>query len=294
MKAYQLGIIVAVLFVAAAQAADANASLGESRVYKKVGERDLHLYLVKPDGWKSSDRRPGLVLFHGGSWTGGTPALLKPQADYFASRGMVCLLAEYRLLNSKSNAPPTVCVQDAKSAMRWARSHAGELGLDPQRLGAGGGSAGGHLAAFTGLVNGLDDPADDLSVSPRPAALVLFNPVFNNGPGQWGHNRVGEGFKEFSPAHNITSNAPPAIIFLGREDRLITVKTVEEFRTGMEQAGVRCEARYYAGVGHTFFNREPHRTLTLIEADKFLAWLGWLKGPPTLSPPPDAGKKPTP
>lgn len=286
MKLIQSGIITAALFAAATVlAADSVTNLGEPRVYKKVGERELHSYLVKPDGWKATDRRPGLVLFHGGSWTGGAPALLKPQADYFASRGMVCLLAEYRLLNSKSNEPPTVCVQDAKSAMRWARSHASELGLDPQRLGAGGGSAGGHLAAFTGLVNGLDDPADDLSVSPRPAALVLFNPVFNNGPGQWGHNRVGERFKEFSPAHNITSNAPTTIVFLGREDRLISVKTVEEFRTGMEQAGVRCEARYYDGVGHTFFNREPHRTLTLIEADRFLGSLGWLQGPPTITAP---------
>ena len=286
MKILQMGIIAVAMFVtAAALAADNTASLGEGMVYKKFGEQELHLYLVKPDGWKASDRRPGLVLFHGGSWTGGTPALLKPQADYFASRGMVCLLAEYRLLNSKSNAPPIECVQDAKSAMRWARSHASELGLDPQRLGAAGGSAGGHLAAFTGLVNGLDDPGDDLSVSPKPAALVLFNPVFNNGPGQWGHGRVGERFKEFSPAHNITSNAPPTIVLLGREDRLISVKTVEDFQVGMTQAGARCETRFYDGVGHTFFNREPHRTLTLIEADEFLASLGWLEGPPMITAP---------
>ena len=75
MKTRQLGIIAATLLVAAATlAADNTASLGEARVYKKIGERELHLYLVKPDGWKASDRRPALVLFHGGSWTGGSTA----------------------------------------------------------------------------------------------------------------------------------------------------------------------------------------------------------------------------
>jgi arylsulfatase A len=258
---------------------------GEPRIYKTVGDRELKLFIVKPDDWKAADQRPGLVLFHGGGWTGGSPAVLGPQAEYFASRGMVCALVEYRLLKDKPGAPPTDCIQDAKSAMRWVRSHARELGIDPQRIGAAGGSAGGHLAAFTGLGEGLDDPADDLKVSPKPAALVLFNPVFNNGPGQYGHGRVGDRFKEFSPAHNITSNAPPAIVFLGTQDRLITVKTVEEFKTDMANVGVRCEARFYEGAGHGFFNREPYRSLTLIEADKFLSSLGWLRGEPTIHPP---------
>ncbi|MEI8042941.1 MAG: sulfatase-like hydrolase/transferase, partial [Verrucomicrobiota bacterium] len=187
------------------QPAQKKEPLGEARVYKTVGNRGLKLFVVKPDGWKVTDQRPGLVLFHGGGWIGGSPAQLNPQAEYLASRGMVCALVQYRFVK-KPAATPTVCIQDAKSAMRWVRSHAAELGINPQRIGAAGGSAGGHLAAFTGMVDGLDDPSDDLTVSARPAATVLFNPVFNNGPGQYGHDRVGDRFKEFSPAHNITSN----------------------------------------------------------------------------------------
>lgn len=266
------------------KSATSQKSLGEPLIYKTVGDRELKLFLVKPEGWKSTDQRPGMVFFHGGGWVGGTPAQLSPQAEYLASRGMVCALVEYRLLKNKPGALPTDCVQDAKSAMRWVRSHASELGIDPQRIGAAGGSAGGHLAAFTGLVTGLDDPTDDLTVSPKPAAMVLFNPVFNNGPGQYGHGRFGERFMEFSPAHHITSNAPPAIVFLGTEDKLIPVKTVEAFKADMEKAGIHCETRFYEGVGHAFFNREPYRSLTLIEADKFLASLGWLQGPPTIQP----------
>src|SRR3954454_5851101 len=102
---------------------------------------------------------------------------------------MVCALVEYRLLKNKPGEPPTDCIHDAKSAMRWVRSHAKELGIDSKRIAAAGGSAGGHLAAFCGLVEAKDDSQDNLSISPKPNAMILFNPVFNNGPGQYAYAR---------------------------------------------------------------------------------------------------------
>lgn len=284
-------VFVATLFLLACDtsfAADVKpkaAFLGESRAYKQVAGRDLRLFIVKPEDWKATDQRPALVLFHGGGWTGGSPTQFNDQAAYLAKRGLVCVQVEYRLVKDIPG-PPTNCVRDAKSAMRWVRGHAAELGIDPKRIGAGGGSAGGHLAAFVGMVEGNDDPTDDSKVSPKAAALVLFNPVFDNGPdGGWGTARVGDRYKEFSPAHNITADDPPAIVFLGRKDALIAVPVVERFQANMKQAGVRCETRFYDGQAHGFFNGEPWRTATLIEADKFLASLGWLKGPPTLKEP---------
>jgi len=264
----------------------------ESQVYKKVGARELGIFIEKPAAWKATDRRPAIVFFFGGGWVGGTPEQFRKQSEYFASRGMVGFRVQYRTIPSGEKQPQTVCVQDAKSALRWVRSHARELGVDPERIAAGGGSAGGHLAAFTGMVAGLDDPADDLKVSSIPQALVLFNPVFNNGPGQWGHEMVGDRYREFSPAHNITSNAPPTIVFLGSKDPLIPVKTVQEFQVGMKEAGVRCDVFFYEGQVHGFFNRDPWRTRTLIEADKFLASLGWVTGPPTLTESPVETKSP--
>ncbi len=115
--------------------------------------------------------------------------------------------------------------------------------------------------------------------------LVLFNPVFDNGPndaGGWGNNRVGDHVKEFSPAHNISADDPPAIVFLGRNDKLIPVATVERFQANMKSAGVRCETVFYDEQGHGFFNKEPFQSKSLFEADKFLASLGWLDSPPTL------------
>jgi acetyl esterase/lipase len=280
---YSPGLRTPAVHHAQAITATAEAPVGTTHVYKRIGSRELKVHVVSPPDTKPTDRRPALVFFHGGGWTGGTPAQFNKQAAYLASRGLVCVQVEYRLLDKNDQAPPIVCVQDAKSAMRWVRAHAAELGIDPARIGAGGGSAGGHLAAFVGMVAGGDDPDDDLKISPRAAALVLFNPVIDNGPdGGWGQARVGARVKEFSPAHNISGDDPPAIIFLGRDDKLIPVATIERFRAGMKSAGIRCDASFYPGQGHGFFNKDPYRTWTLIEADKFLASLGWLEGAPTL------------
>ena len=259
-----------------------------TRVYKKVGERELKLTVVNPPDWKSSDQRPAMVFFHGGGWVGGGPTQFTLHSEYLATRGMVCVQVEYRLIAKGDQGPPIDCVHDAKSAMRWVRSHAGELGIDPNGIGAGGGSAGGHLAAFAGMVEGLDDPQDDVKISPKANALVLFNPVFDNGPEQgWGYGRVGERFKEFSPAHNISADDPPAIVLLGTKDKLIPVAVVERFKSNMKKAGVRCEAVFYAGQGHGFFNPSKGGQMkfyyeTLLATDQFLASLGWLKGEPTL------------
>lgn len=262
-----------------------------TRVYKKVGDRELKLTIVNPPDWMAGDKRPAMVFFHGGGWTGGGPTQFTQHSDYLASRGLVCIQVEYRLIPKGEKGPPIMCVHDAKSAMRWVRSHAGELGIDPGRIGAGGGSAGGHLAAFVGMVEGLDDLQDDLKVSPKANALALFNPVFDNGPDHgWGTARVGERYREFSPAHNITSDDPPAIIFLGTQDKLIPVSVVKRFKANMEKARVRCEAKFYEGQGHGFFNPGKGGKMefyyeTLLETDRFLASLGWLKGEPTLKKP---------
>jgi len=263
--------------------------IGEARVYQQVGERALKLYVVRPDGWKPTDRRPAIVFFHGGGWTGGSPNQFNEHSRYFASRGLVGVLVEYRLLKGAPNTPPVDCIQDARTAMRWVRSHAGELGVDPARLAAAGGSAGGHLAAHVGLVEGTDAPGDDLKVSPKANALILFNPVLDNGPGGWGTARVGSRHPEFSPAHNVTKDDPPAILFLGSKDNLIPVATLERFKAAMNQAGVRCDLHVYEGEGHGFFNAgrgdNKYYRLTVIAADQFLASLGWLQGAPTLTAP---------
>ncbi len=286
------GTFLLSVFVPLLHAAD---PIGERFVYKKVEGRELTMYVSKPEGWKQSDKRPAIVFFHGGGWVAGAPSQFNDHCKYFASRGLVTATVEYRLLDKTKKETPLACINDAKSAMRWVRSHAKELGIDEKRIAAGGGSAGGHLAAFTGMVEGSDEPQDDRSISPKANALILFNPVFNNGPGQWGNSRVGEHYKQFSPAHNITRDDPPAVVFLGTKDDLIPVQTVRDFESEMKKVGVRCDIHLYEGQKHGFYGKYnangKYFYETVFQADRFLASLGWLKGAPTLVKPEASSSK---
>ena len=268
---------------------------GEPHVYKTVGDRPLRLYVTKPADWSADDHRPAIVFFHGGGWTGGAPGQFTEHSKYLATRGMVAVQVEYRLLDRKAKEPPVTCCRDAKSAMRWVRSRATELGIDPQRIASGGGSAGGHLAAFVAMVDGTDDPDDDLEVSAKSNAQVLFNPVFDNGPGGWGAARVGDRYPEFSPFHNVSRDDPPAIVFLGSADKLVPVKTANDFQTALKKVDVPCEVMIFDGQPHGFFNhgRNGNRPYyeTVTATDRFLASLGWLQGKPTLTPPQPAATK---
>lgn len=259
-------------------------------VFKTIGETELTLHVFHPPGWETSGSRPGIVFFYGGGWLGGDIFQFYPHAQYLASRGMVAMVAEYRVQN-KHGTSPRECVMDGKSAIRWIRVHAEALGIDPNRLVAGGGSAGGHVAAAAATVAGLNERGEDTSVSCVPDALVLFNPVFDNGPeGGYGFDRVEAYWQEISPAHNIAGDMPPAAVFLGTEDVLVPVATAERFQARMREASVRCDLHLYEGQGHGFFNLDRGESyyLTLIDADRFLASLGYLDGEPTLSFSPQA------
>lgn len=252
--------------------------------YKRVNELSLKLEVIYPE-IKRDTLYPGLIFFFGGGWSGGTRDHFRDQAEYFASRGLVCFLADYRV-RKRNGSTPMESLQDAKSAMRYLRAHAEDFGVDPDRIIAAGGSAGGHLAAATALIEAFNEDTDDLGVSCIPNALVLFNPVIDNGPGGYGFERVGERYKDFSPLHNIREGAPPTIIVLGTQDRLIPVTTMEYYQLVMQKVGSRCEVHFYEGAKHGFFNKktsEKYYYETVKEADLFLASLGYLKGEPTLS-----------
>jgi acetyl esterase len=220
------------------------------------------MFLEKPASWMATDQRPAILFYRGGGWASGSPDQFLRQSHYLAARGMVGIRVQYRTIPKSDQGPTMVCCADSKAAMRYVRSHAAELGIDPRRIATAGGSAGGHLAAFTALVKGLDDPQDDLAISCKSNALVLFNPVFNNGPGQWAHAHVGDRFREFSPAHNIAKVAPPTVVFLGKADKLVSVKVLRDFETDMKKTGARCDAHVYPNDARGFFNREPFLTLT--------------------------------
>lgn len=256
----------------------------EVEVYKKASGDDLRIYRIDPKGHDpAKDKRPAIVFFFGGGWNGGNVRQFEPHANYLAGRGMVTFLADYRV-KSRQDTTPRECVADGKSAIRWVRKNAERLGIDPDRIAAGGGSAGGHVAATTGMCDELDDPEDDLSIRSKSNALALFNPVYDNGPKGYGHDRAKDWFPAISPAHNISKDDPPTIVFLGTEDKLIPVETAESFRDKQEDAGVKTELHLYEGQPHGFFNlshgkgKAENFIDTVKKLDAFLVGIGYLEG----------------
>lgn len=249
-------------------------------VYASIGEKGVKLHLFEPVGLKAGDNRPAIVFFFGGGWNDGGYQHFSSHSRHLADKGMVAICVTYRTKTS-DGVNPFECVKDAKASMRYVRAHAKELGIDPNRIIAGGGSAGGHLAVATATLDSFNHDFDDLSVSCRPNALVLFNPVYDNGPKGYGYERVKGRWKEFSPMENIHKDMPPTIVFLGTKDGLIPVSTAKAFQKKMQDLGIRSELSLYEDQKHGFFNYgkgdNPNYPRTIEEMDDFLLSLGYIQ-----------------
>ena len=116
-----------------AQEGDSDRPAKKEYVYKTIEERKLKMHVDFPPGWKKTDTRPVIVFFFGGGWTNGSVESFSRQAEYFASRGLVCARADYRIKN-KDGVTPDKCVEDARSAVRWMRKNSRQLGIDPDNL----------------------------------------------------------------------------------------------------------------------------------------------------------------
>lgn len=256
--------------------------------YKQIDTIALKLYVKNPDNFNQKKYYPTIVFFFGGGWSSGKISQFKQQAEYFASRGMVSVLADYRV-KSRHLTTPFEAVADAKSVIRYLRQNFEILFIDTSKIVASGGSAGGHLAAAIATVTGLNDTSDNMKISSKPNALVLFNPVFDNGRTGYGFEQIGERYPEISPLHNIHKGVPPTIVFLGTKDDLIPVATAKLYKQKMEEAGNRCDLFLYDGQKHGFFNyredsKDENRYFieTVFQADVFLESIGFLKGKPTI------------
>lgn len=256
----------------------------QSRVYKTVGDTTLRLHVFPPADRKAGELRPAIVFFFGGGWRAGTVTQFVQQSTYLASRGLVAVIADYRV-KSRHNVSPIECIADAKSAIRWVRAHATELGIDANRIAAGGGSSGGHLAAATATLSEFDEKSEDLKVSSAPNALVLFNPALDT-TAVSADIGFGDQAKAASPVHHVRQGTPPAIIFHGTADTTVPIGQAERFCAEMKKQGNRCELRSFDGRQHGFFNYgrgggSDYRA-TMRAADEFLVSLGYLKGEPAI------------
>lgn len=255
----------------------------EQILYKQIDTTKLFMEVYHPETIDKAKKYPAMVFFFGGGWNGGSVKQFEHHAKYFSQRGLICFLVDYRV-KDRQQSTPFESLMDAKSAIRFIRKHADELQIDTSKIIASGGSAGGHLAAATALIDDYNECTDDLTVSCIPNALVLFNPVIDNGPEGYGYERIGTEYKKFSPIHNIKKGTPPTIFFLGTKDKFIPVETADYFRVIMERVESRCDLKLYDGQGHGFFNYRnfEYYKKTVFETDKFLKSLGYINTEPVI------------
>ena len=246
--------------------------------YRKIDSTELKVWIFGDSDPKV--KKPAIVFFFGGGWNSGSPAQFEKQARHFADRGMIAITADYRV-KSRQDVSVVECVKDAKAAIAWVRENAQRLGIDPDKIAASGGSAGGHLAACTGTVSGFGNDE-------RPNAMILFNPACTlaatddwqapSGAGaKLSVERLGVEPKVISPTHHIGAHTAPTLILHGKADTTVPFDSVAAFESAMKKAGRPCKLVGYDGASHGFFNRGEDFSKTLAEADAFLVDLGWIK-----------------
>lgn len=259
------------------------APAGKEYTYKQSAgkPRKMEIYFP-PNHNPSTSKVPGLILFHGGSWSGGSLKQFRVACEYFASRGLVCATAEYQMLTKEqASALPAgetrkrVCVSDAKSAIRWFKQHAGELGIDTEKIITGGGSAGGHISALATLNPGLNDPADPTGIDTNVVAYLWFNPAFSSDDDR---------DAEIDILRFVNADLSPAIVFFGDKDSWKKGWDVA-YSKWQTVGNKQIDLQIATGQSHSFFNKDPWQTVTLIAADRFLVKLGLLSGEPTKSMP---------
>lgn len=226
-------------------------------VYKTIDSLKLKLDIFYNKQSVERENNNAIVFFHGGGWAYGTPSEFFTTCERYAKMGIVTFSVEYRLSIENGIAPhqtisPIESVMDAKSAMRWVRENAERFHIDRNKLVAAGQSAGGQLALATAMIDDYNEKSDDLSISCRPNAILLFSACVNTVEG-WCDHLLGDRRTQIwsiSPAHNIKGGLPPMIEFHGTDDEQVPKWTVQFFETAMKKEGNYFELHIYEGRKH--------------------------------------------
>ncbi len=269
---------------ALAQTQSAGAAQPDAYTYKRVDGREMKAYVFEPPHSEYGKPRAAMLVFHGGAWNHGSAEWTFGQARYFTSLGMVGISVDYRLANGDS-VTPFDAAEDARAAVRWARSQAELLNIDAKRIGAYGESAGGLLAAATAITE--EAPSKD-ELGAVPNVLVLVSPALNVEKSVRFHALAGkrQDIASIELGEHVRRGLPPTIILTGALDAAIPPASLAEFCEKMRQARNRCELEIYPRVGHmleppegtTTAKEEADKTRyeAYLKADQFLASMGYI------------------
>jgi acetyl esterase/lipase len=239
--------------------------------YGRAGERSLRLDLLRPKN-QGDKVLPVVVAIHGGGWQGGSKEAFRPLAASFAATGnYVAVSVGYRLTGE---AIWPAQIHDCK-AIRWLRANAEKYKLDPNRIGATGNSAGGHLVALLGTsgdVKELEGGCGNPGYSSRVSCVVdLCGPSdfahFLEQRGAGGRSAVmklfggtpaehPEAARAASPVTWASADDPPFLIFHGTEDATVPFAQSETLAAALQQAGAPVIFARVEGGGHGLGGRE--------------------------------------
>lgn len=230
--------------------------------YKTVDRTVLRMDVIAPI--TTDTTVPAVVFVHGGAWNFGWRTDNADMARRLAGEGIAAVLVGFR---DSYEAGIDGQVEDIKDAVRWVRAHAGDYGIDPDRIGLFGSSSGGHigaLAAFAGNGEGFGD--DPPGSSSRVQACLLLYGVYDFAPGSAGRDIVGEVFDgyadsamlaRYSARTYIDGTEPETLVIHGTNDAVVPYSEGEALVASLQAAGVPAEFLPVEGLGHGFARKQP-------------------------------------
>ncbi len=278
-------VLAALAFVipgeAKAQLVQLQGRVAKDLVYRSVGDKKLKLDVYMPQ--QTSSPVPVVVWIHGGAWRSGDKE--KPPALPLINRGYGVVSINYRL---SQEAIFPAQIEDCKAAIRFLRSKAALLGIDPNRIGVWGSSAGGHLAALLGTsgdVKELEGGPENVEFSSRVQAVCdFFGPTdflrMDDTPGIMQHNAVDspeasliggpiqenpEKVVRANPITYITPDDPPFLILHGEEDKTVIPSQSTLLAEALKKAGVPVEIQMIKGAGHGFDPPENEKAFNFFD-----------------------------
>jgi acetyl esterase/lipase len=231
-------------------------------VYTRAGDRELKLDLARPA--EGEGPFPAVFIIHGGAWRGGDKAGHRDLIDRFARAGYVAISPQYRFC-PEFTFPAQV--HDVKAAVRWLKAHAKDYHVDPDRVGAMGFSAGGHLALMLGLTDGddgLEGDAPEGAPDTKIAAVVNYfgptdlaaddipdisRPLLRDFLGGTVSEKPDEA-REGSPLTFVTPDDPPVLTFQGTKDPLVPHTQALKLAEAQSARGVPGRLELILGGGH--------------------------------------------
>jgi len=249
-----IGALLGVAWPSSQARANPNALPGsEAYVYRNLSPVPLQLYVFKPEGWNSGDRRTAFIWFFGGGWETGAPHDAAPWASWAASLGMVGVAPDYRV-KSRFGTTPLEAVADGRAVVRWVEDHAVELGVDSQRIVVCGFSAGGHLALWTAINHAPPGSAPEESPRNKPTALILLSPVSDTSS----YRSLGKYYAwMLSPVHQLDAKMPAVLLFQGTADPAVPYMESATLYERLAASGNFCEFVTIKDGSHIFFRDDP-------------------------------------